>query len=82
MRTADFWIAAVVLTLSRSLVLDEDDTPEKISTLKRAYGKTYWLWIVIIVFGLVCQSLRSANMRSDRESFISTFKILSLDPST
>lgn len=82
MRTADFWNAAVVLTFSRSLVLDEDDTPEKISALKRAYGKTYWFWIVIIVFGLVCQSLRSANMHPDRESFISTFKALMLDLST
>lgn len=69
----------MALTFCRSLVLDDGDTPEKISGLKRAYGKTYWLWIVVIVFGLVCQSLRSATMRTGRESFISTFKTQLLD---
>lgn len=72
----------MALTTFRSLVLDEEDTPEKVSALKRAYGKTYWLWIVIIVFGLVCQSLRSAEMRPDHESFISTFKAQLLYHST
>lgn len=79
MRTVNFWTATVVLTFCRSLVLDDEDTPEKISALKRAYGKTYWLWIVIIVFGLVCQSLRSANMSNDRKSFIGTLKTQFLD---
>ncbi|MCJ1468760.1 calcium channel protein [Pseudocyphellaria aurata] len=53
-----------------SPVLEEDDTPEKISAMKRAYDKTSWVWIVIIVFGLVFQSLRSARMHTNREDFI------------
>lgn len=72
----------MALTIFRSLVLDDEDTPERVSALKRAYGKTYWLWIVIIVFGLVCQSLRSADMQPRHEFFISTFKIQPLYLST
>lgn len=51
------------------------ETPEKTSYLKRAFDKTYWLWIVIIVFDLISQCLRSANMRPDREAFISKFVV-------
>lgn len=56
---------------------EEDDQEiekiEKISTLKRHYDKLYWLWITIIVFALVVQSLRSAEMSPSRENFISEF---------
>lgn len=53
---------------------DEDQETEKlerISTLKRNYEKLYWLWITIIVFDLIVQCLRSADMSSGREKFIS-----------
>ena len=53
---------------------DEDQETEKlerISTLKRNYEKFYWLWITIIVFDLIVQGLRSAEMSSGREKFIS-----------
>ena len=57
---------------------DEDDQEitkiKKISTLKRHYDKFYWLWITIIVFALVVQSLRSADMSPSRENFISEFR--------
>ena len=52
---------------------DEEIEPEhtkRVGSLKRLYNKTYWLWIVIIVFDLVVQALRSANMSSGRERFI------------
>ena len=54
-------------------LLDEQEEPEetvKAPTLKRFYDKTYWLWIVIIVFDLVVQAYRSANMSSSRKKFI------------
>ena len=56
-------------------LLDQQEEPEpeqtvKTTTLKRFYDKTYWLWIVIIVFDLVVQALRSANMSSSRRKFI------------
>lgn len=52
---------------------DEEAEPEtvtRVGLLKRYYHKTYWLWIVIIVFDLVVQALRSANMGPGREKFI------------
>lgn len=43
---------------------------KKVGTLKRYYDKTYWLWILIIVFDLVVQALRSATMSPSREKII------------
>lgn len=51
----------------------EEEKVEKTSSLKRNSDKLYWLWIAIIVFDLVVQSLRSADMSSSREKFISKF---------
>ena len=52
---------------------DEEMDSEPISRvgpLKRYYDKTYWLWIIVIVFDLIVQALRSANMGPSRENFI------------
>ena len=63
--------------LDRIRVPDENDEDreieklERVSTLKRSYEKLYWLWITIIVFDLIVQALRSAEMSSGREKFIS-----------
>ena len=54
--------------------MEEEPLSEKSSSLKRAYDKTHWLWISIIVFGLVVQTLRSADMSTHREAFISMSK--------
>ena len=61
------------LSRCRSQIVNEDEALEKTNRLKRAFDKTYWLWIVVIVFDLISQCLRSANMHADREAFISTF---------
>ena len=54
--------------------VEEPEAPEdeefKGRGLKILYAKTYWLWILIIVFGLVVQCLRSSNMGPDRADFI------------
>ena len=53
--------------------IEEDEEPEKterISSLKRKYSKFYWVWITIIIFGLVVQSLRSADMSPHRGKII------------
>ena len=52
-------------------MFDDDDEPPKASALKRLYDKTYWVWIGLIVFDLVVQSLRSAAMGPRRKNFIS-----------
>lgn len=43
---------------------------KRVGPLKRYYDKTYWLWIIAIVFDLVVQALRSADMGPSRENFI------------
>jgi hypothetical protein len=50
---------------------DTDGMPkQRVSSLKRLYDKTSWIWIVVISYGLVCQAFRSAAMSESRERFI------------
>lgn len=51
---------------------DGDQTPirRRANSLKRLFKKTHWFWITVIIYGLICQSLRSATMSSWRENFI------------
>ncbi|KAI9814449.1 MAG: calcium channel protein [Pycnora praestabilis] len=49
---------------------DAGQRHRNVSTLKKTYDKSSWIWIAVIIYGLVCQCLRSANMGSDREQFI------------
>ncbi|KAI9677265.1 MAG: calcium channel protein [Trizodia sp. TS-e1964] len=53
----------------------EETSPEESNTprpgpLKRAYNKTSWLWILIILFDLIAQGLRTSDMDLDRKTFI------------
>ncbi|KAI4117180.1 MAG: hypothetical protein LQ345_002531 [Seirophora villosa] len=50
----------------------DDEEPVRASSLRRWYDKTYWVWIAIIVFGLVTQSLRSADMGPRHANFVDT----------
>lgn len=52
--------------------LADEEKPLKTSPLRHWYDKTYWIWIVIIVFDLVTQSLRSADMGHRRAKFVDT----------
>lgn len=47
------------------------EQPNRLGPLKRAFNKIAWLWIAVIVFGLVVQCLRSVEMSRSREAFIS-----------
>lgn len=50
---------------------DVDGVPtQRVSTLKRFYDKTSWVWVVIIAYGLIVQALRSAAMSDFRRTFI------------
>lgn len=51
-------------------VEDDDTAARKVSTLKRVYDKTEWLWVCIIIFDLVIQALRSSTMSARRADFI------------
>jgi hypothetical protein len=46
----------------------EDD--QRVSSLKRLYDKTAWVWNVVIAFGLLAQMMRSASMSNFRRDFI------------
>ncbi|EXJ66309.1 uncharacterized protein A1O5_10461 [Cladophialophora psammophila CBS 110553] len=50
--------------------LFDDDQRAKRSQLKKFYDKTHPFWVLIIVFDLIVQSLRSASMGDSRETFI------------
>ena len=47
-----------------------EDEASRSNHLKRMFDKTYWFWIVVIVFGQVVQCLRTAEMGQDRLNFI------------
>jgi len=50
---------------------ETDGKPKQpVSTIKRLFDKTRWIWVVVIAYGLICQSLRSATMSDTRRSFI------------
>ncbi|KAH7403399.1 BcCCH1, calcium channel protein [Cadophora sp. MPI-SDFR-AT-0126] len=55
---------------------EKADAPKRHSALKRIYNKTYWFWIVVISYGLLCQAFRSASMSPDRETFINNSEIV------
>ncbi|GAB0137777.1 hypothetical protein EsDP_00006030 [Epichloe bromicola] len=48
----------------------------KASRLQRLYDKTSAFWVLVITFGLLCQSLRSSRMSYDREKLIIVGEII------
>lgn len=50
--------------------------PQKPNMIKRWYDKTYWVWILVITYGLICQATRSASMSAFRESFINISEVV------
>jgi hypothetical protein len=51
-------------------------TPRNVSPLKRWYDKTYWFWIAVITYGLLCQTIRSSTMSQSRANFIINSEIV------
>ncbi|KAI9775641.1 MAG: calcium channel protein [Geoglossum umbratile] len=49
---------------------EDEESPKRVNALKRIYDKTKIFWIVVIIYGLLCQSLRSASMKDWRQGFI------------
>ncbi|KAF2120581.1 calcium-channel protein CCH1 [Lophiotrema nucula] len=47
----------------------------RVSALKKLYNKTKWGWVVVIAYGLICQSLQSASMSPSRKNFINISEI-------
>lgn len=40
----------------------EDTTPRKVSTIKRLYDKSYWIWLIAIAIDLMVQCSRDSKM--------------------
>ncbi|RAL65069.1 hypothetical protein DID88_001176 [Monilinia fructigena] len=50
---------------------DQNSTmPRPVGKLKKMYEKTYWLWVIIIMYDIVAQGFRSSEMSESRERFI------------
>jgi hypothetical protein len=61
----------------KGLVQDLDiKTPRRLSAMKSVYDKTYWFWIIVIAYDLLCQAFRSSNMSHSREKFINNSEIV------
>lgn len=43
---------------------------KKDSKMKKLFNRTYWFWIIVITYGLVCQGFRSSSMSPSRIYFI------------
>ena len=55
----------------KALLPEEEVKPlRRVSTMKVFYDKTYWLWIVVITYDLLCQAFRSSSMPPERGDFI------------
>jgi len=51
-------------------------TPRRLSTMKSIYDKTYWFWIIVVAYGLLCQAFRSSTMSQSRANFINDSEIV------
>lgn len=59
--------------------IEEEDAEvipkHRVSSLKKGYERTSWVWVLVISYGLICQALRSANMSTSRAKFIDRSEI-------
>lgn len=53
-----------------------DQPVKRRNGLKWLYQKSYWFWIVVIVFGLVVQSLRTDVMSPAKAAFLSSTELI------
>ena len=61
----------------KELVQELDlETPRRLSAMKRWYDKTYWFWIIVIVYDLLCQIFRTADMSRSRANFLDGSEIV------
>ncbi|KAF2869719.1 calcium-channel protein CCH1 [Massariosphaeria phaeospora] len=57
-------------------IIDEDEegqekgTNQRVSTLKKVFNRTSSIWVLVIAYGLMCQTFRSAGMSDSRRRFI------------
>lgn len=55
---------------------ESPESKKRVSAIKSAYQRSYWVWIVVITFDLVVQSLRTATMGPFTKGLISWTELL------
>ena len=56
--------------------VEAEDEPEKrVSSIKKFYDNTAWVWVLVIAFGLIVQALKSADMSDNRAKWIDRTEI-------
>jgi hypothetical protein len=59
--------------------IDEEETEnlpkQRVSSLKKLYDNTAWVWVFVITYGLILQALRSADMTEFTEHLIDRSEI-------
>jgi hypothetical protein len=60
----------------KRLMAQETQLLRRPNALKKIYDKTHWLWVMIIVYDLLCQSFRSSTMSPSRRDFINHSEIV------
>ncbi|EKD15941.1 uncharacterized protein L3040_003202 [Drepanopeziza brunnea f. sp. 'multigermtubi'] len=68
--------SAFTAQLKDMLPSEKADTAERHTALKKWYNKTQQIWIIVIIFGLLSQSVRTANMSNARAEFIDDAEIV------
>ncbi|OBT73282.1 hypothetical protein VF21_08442 [Pseudogymnoascus sp. 05NY08] len=57
-------------------VVEEVKPRSRSTVLKKLYTQSFWLWILVIMFGIVSQACRSASMSARRANFIFVAEIM------
>ena len=58
------------------LTIEEEMQPRKRTLLKRAYDRTYWIWIAVIVVSLVVQCIKTADSSDQQLAAIATTELV------
>ncbi|OBT57924.1 hypothetical protein VE04_03406 [Pseudogymnoascus sp. 24MN13] len=57
-------------------VVEEVKPRSRTTVLKKIYTRSFWFWILVIMFGIVSQACRSATMSARRANFIFVAEIM------
>ncbi|XMA11365.1 hypothetical protein WAI453_004156 [Rhynchosporium graminicola] len=68
--------SAFAAQIKDMLPSEKNGAPKRHTALKRMYDKTFWFWIVVISYDLLCQAFRSSTMTPDRALFIENSEIV------
>ncbi|KAH8808205.1 BcCCH1, calcium channel protein [Xylogone sp. PMI_703] len=68
--------SAFAANLMEGPAVEKREIPEYVPKAKAIFDKTFWFWIIIITYDLVCQAFRSSDMSIHRVHFIDASEIV------